>query len=183
MASHKPTLFDSIRPKGDIHMKWDPMSLLGLAILVFGVLSLLANVGLVDLHWYDLWPLMILGVGIAFELGFFLSREASAGLLVPGGTLTVIGAVFLVCIVFGWGIMAQLWPLFVLAPAIGMLQLYLFGGRQAVVLIPASIIGAVGLVFLAINLTSSEVLSVLLPVIMIAVGGLLLLNSPGRRHG
>ncbi|NLU41548.1 MAG: hypothetical protein GXX08_05045 [Firmicutes bacterium] len=164
-------------------MKWDSTSLLGLALLVFGVLSLLANVGAVDLDWYDLWPLAILGVGIAFELGFFMNRAANVGLLIPGGILTTVGAVFLICAVFGWDHMEKLWPFFVLAPAAGFIQLYLFGGRNRALLIPTFILSAVGFVFLVVNFTSTEVLSTLIPILMIAFGGFLLLNSPTRKSG
>jgi hypothetical protein len=163
-------------------MKWDSMSLLGLAILVFGVLSLLSNVGVVDLHWNDLWPLTILGAGIAFELGFFLNRQGNVGLLVPGGILTVIGAVFLIATVFGWDTIEHLWPFFVLAPAAGLFQLYLFGGRNRVLLIPTSILAAIGFVFLVVNFASKEVLSTVIPILMIAFGGFLLLNSSNSKQ-
>lgn len=164
-------------------MKWDPVSLLGLAIVVFGILALLANAGLVSIHWYELWPLLVLGIGLAFEFAFFLNRDASSGLLLPGGILTTVGCVFLIAVLFGWDVIGELWPLFVLAPAVGFFQMYLFGGREVGLLIPAAILGAVGLIFLIVNLISSEVLGTVFPIAMIIIGGILLLNSPKRRRG
>lgn len=164
-------------------MKCDPISLLGLAIVVFGVLALLANAGLVSIDWYELWPLLVLGIGLAFEFAFFLNQDASPGFLLPGGVLTTVGCVFLIAVLFGWDVIGELWPLFVLAPAVGFYQMYLFGGRQVGLLVPAVIFSAVGLVFLVVNLMSSEVLGTVFPIAMIIIGGLLLLNSPKRRRG
>jgi hypothetical protein len=48
--------------------------------------------------------------------------------------------------------MENLWPIFPLGVAIGLLQLYLFGGREKGLLIPIGILGAVSLFFLINNL-------------------------------
>ncbi len=48
--------------------------------------------------------------------------------------------------------MEYLWPIFPLGVAIGLFQLYLFGGREKRLLIPIGILGAVSIFFLINNL-------------------------------
>jgi membrane-bound ClpP family serine protease len=48
--------------------------------------------------------------------------------------------------------MENLWPIFLLGVAIGLLQAYLFGGREKYLLIPVGILGAISLFFLINNL-------------------------------
>ena len=89
--------------------------------------------------------------GIVFELSYFIYRK-DAGLLVPGGILITYGLLFLVNVISGWHLMEYLWPIFPLGVAIGLFQLYLFGGREKGLLIPVGILGAVSLFFLINNL-------------------------------
>ena len=139
----------------------------GLIFLSFGLVLLLANFGMINLTWRTFWPFIILAVGLSFELGYFAGGTKQPGLLVPGGILTTISIIFLICTFDGWHQMSLLWPLFILAPAIGLLQLYLFGGRRAELLVPVTILAVVGLTFLLINFRMS---AVMLAVIMIILG-------------
>ena len=125
--------------------------LFGLFLLFIGVLLILANFGVIEIAWDNLWPLFILIPGIVFELSYFIYRK-DAGLLVPGGILTTYGLLFLVNVNYGWHLMDNLWPIFPLGVAIGLFQLYLFGGREKGLLIPVGILGAVSLFFLVNNL-------------------------------
>ena len=125
--------------------------LFGLFLLIIGVLLILANFGAIEIAWDNLWPLFLLIPGIFFELSYFISRK-DAGLLVPGGILTTYGLLFSINVIFGWHLMDNLWPIFPLGVAIGLFQLYLFGGREKGLLIPVGILGAVSLFFLINNL-------------------------------
>jgi len=60
--------------------------LFGLFLLFIGVLLILANFGVIEIAWDNLWPLFLLIAGIFFELSYFISQK-DAGLLVPGGIL------------------------------------------------------------------------------------------------
>ena len=62
------------------------------------------------------------------------------------------GLLFSINVIFGWHLMDNLWPIFPLGVAIGLFQLYLFGGREKGLLIPVGILGAVSLFFLVNNL-------------------------------
>jgi len=125
--------------------------LFGLFLLFIGVLLILANFGVIEIAWDNLWPLFLLIPGIFFELSYFISRK-DAGLLVPGGILITYGLLFSINVIFGWHLMDNLWPIFPLGVAIGLFQLYLFGGREKGLLIPVGILGAVFLFFLINNL-------------------------------
>ena len=123
----------------------------GFLLLCIGVLLILSNFGIIEIVWEDLWPLFLLIPGILFELSYFIYRK-DAGLLVPGGILITYGLLFLVNIIYGWSLMEYLWPIFPLGVAIGLFQLYLFGGREKGLLIPVGILGAISLFFLINNL-------------------------------
>ena len=123
----------------------------GLSLLFIGVLMILANFGVIEIVWENLWPLFLLIPGIVFELSYFIYRK-DAGLLVPGGILITYGLLFSVNVTYGWHLMEDLWPIFPLGVAIGLLQLYIFGVREKGLLIPIGILGAISLFFLVNNL-------------------------------
>jgi hypothetical protein len=127
--------------------------LFGLFLLFIGVLLILANFGVIEIVWENLWPLFLLIPGILFELSYFTYRK-DAGLLVPGGILITYGLLFLfeeIDVMYGWHLMEDLWPIFPLGVAIGLFQLFLFGGREKRLLIPIGILGAISLFFLVNN--------------------------------
>ena len=125
--------------------------IVGFLLLFIGVILILSNYGVIEIIWDNLWPLFLLIPGIVFELSFFIYRK-DAGLLVPGGILITYGLLFLVNVTYGWRLMEGLWPIFPLGVAIGLLQLYLFGGLEKGLLIPIGILGAISLFFLVNNL-------------------------------
>jgi hypothetical protein len=125
--------------------------IVGLSLLFMGVLIILANFGVIEIVWENLWPLFLLIPGIVFELSYFIYRK-DAGLLVPGGILITYGLLFSVNVIYGWRLMEYLWPIFPLGVAIGLFQLYLFGVREKGLLIPVRILGAISLFFLINNL-------------------------------
>ncbi|GAH93341.1 unnamed protein product [marine sediment metagenome] len=142
--------------------------LFGLLLLFIGVLLILANFGVVKIVWENLWPLFLLIPGIIFELGYFIYRK-DAGLLVPGGILITYGLLFLANVIYGWHLMEDLWPIFPLGVAIGLLQLYLFGVREKGLLIPIGILGAISLFFLVNNLFFVD-FGLLVGIVLVVIG-------------
>ena len=137
--------------------------LFGLFLLLIGGLLILANFGVIEIAWDNLWPLFVLIPGILFELSYFNYRKdddnrggiedfPGSALLVLGGILITYGLLFLVNVIYGWHLMENLWPIFLLGVAIGLLQAYLFGRREKYLLIPVGILGAISLFFLINNL-------------------------------
>jgi len=142
--------------------------LFGLFLLFIGVLLILANFGVIEIVWENLWPLFLLIPGILFELSYFIYRK-DAGLLVPGGILITYGLLFSVNVIYGWHLMEDLWPIFPLGVAIGLFQLYLFGVREKGLLIPIGILGAISLFFLINNLFFID-LGLLVGIVLVVIG-------------
>lgn len=67
-----------------------------------------------------------------------------AGLLVPGGMFLVLGCLFWFETATGWAYSAMTWPVYIWAPALGLFELWYFGGRKTGALIPALILTAAG---------------------------------------
>lgn len=150
----------------------------GLVLIVLGVLFLLSNFGAFDLDWETLWTWVIILLGAIFWIGFLLDRSKD-GLIMPGTILLVVGIVFNVSARSDWGMMEDLWPFFILAPALGFYLMYLLGKRDRGVLVPAIILTIIGLVFL---MGTSSILRWLGPLIMIGIGALILV-ARGKGDG
>lgn len=151
-------------------MEKKEVSVLGWILVILGGLLLIGNLGLIRIDPENLWPLFPLGLGLFFELQFFAGGRKDPGLLVPGGIFITISVIFLTCVTLGWHWMGKLWPLFVLAPAVGFSQLYLFGERERGLLIPVGILSIVGLTFFANNLGYHRIWKIFIPLCMIIIG-------------
>ena len=145
----------------------------GVILIVLGLIFLLPN--FTSWRFDELWPLLILAVGATFLVGY-LENRTNYGLLMPATILIVIGCLFLYTETSGWHHMAELWPVFMLAPGIGFFMMYLFGKKEKGLLIPASILTGIGVIFL---FGQSEY-GYLWPIILIIVGIVLLMNSKPR---
>lgn len=127
-------------------MKRSGMGIGGAILIILGLLMLfkpMFQINIFDMEHF--WPLFVLVPGLIFEASFFLS-EANAGLLVPGGILTTIGGLFFFETFTNWNFAQYTWPVYILAVAIGLYQLYLFGGKIKGLLIPVGILTTVALV-------------------------------------
>ena len=144
----------------------------GLILIVLGFLFLLSNFGVLDFDWEILWTWVIIIIGVVFWLGFLFDRSKD-GLIMPGTVLLVVGTVFHVSARYDWALLEDLWPFFILAPALGFYLMYLLGKRDRGVLVPAIILTVIGLVFL---MNTSSVLRYLGPIIMIGIGVLILMT-------
>jgi len=145
----------------------------GLFFVVIGILALLAAINAISLSWDYFWPLFILVPGLAFEFSYFNRKSKdyrNAGILVPGGILLTVSVIFYINIFFGWHLMEYMWPLFILAPAIGLFQLYFFGKRNKGVLMATGILAGIGFFALIINLLRIDFFVYIFSIGLIAVG-------------
>ncbi len=145
----------------------------GLLFLFLGVIALLAAIGVVVLEWDYFWPLFLLLPGLSFEYGFFSKKGKNSGnpsILIPAGILITISILFYVNIFFGWHLMTLLWPVFILAPAIGLFQFYLFGSKNKGILLPVGILTGVGVFSLIITMLHINFFVYIFSVILITVG-------------
>lgn len=164
-------------------MKIHRGTLLGPLLLLAGLFLLFRG----DLHlgtgsiFAYFWPtLFVLPLGIFFHwLYFSVLGGKGVGVLVPGGVLlTVYGVCQIAMLLDNWSMM---WPGFILAPAVGLFELYWFGGRNKWLLIPINILTFLSLLFFAI-FSIGYVLSKLtggssiLAILLIGAGALALMS-------
>lgn len=118
---------------------------LGIVLVIVGVLGVLKrgfNIDIISI--LNFWPLLVLMIGISCEYSYF-SRRKSPELLVPGGILTTIGLLFIFELMTNWRFSGYTWGIYTLAVAIGLFQLYIFGGKEKGLLIPVVILTLVSL--------------------------------------
>jgi hypothetical protein len=142
----------------------------GILLIALGVLLFISTyLNLLTITWRNAWPILILLVGLVFEFGFFLgSSPDKAGLLVPGGILTVIGGLFFFETYTSWLYAKNTWPIYLLAVAFGLFQLYLFSGRPPGLLIPVSILTTIGCIALLLLIWQLKFSTVLAFVLIVA---------------
>ena len=143
----------------------------GAILIAMGVIFLIGNFSRVGME--ALWPIFPLLIGVGFWSGYFRDRK-NYGLLMPGSILVVVSLLFFYCNFLGWWHMETLWPVFILAPAVGFITMYFGGAKDQGLLVPAGILGAVGLIFLFLSSGFGDywpVLLIIAGVLLIAVWG------------
>lgn len=144
----------------------------GILLVVVGVLGVLSS--LFDIRffgWGNLWPIFVLGPGVCFEFAYFSTRRAP-GLLVPGGILTTLGLLFFFENLTGWIFSGFTWPVYLIAVAIGLFQLYWFGGRDRGLLIPVGILSTIAIVSFVTTIFSWISSSMVISILLVIVGAL-----------
>jgi predicted membrane protein len=171
-----------IRWNGGHVLKREGKPFWGIVLVVLGVLMILNQLNLFRFSW--LWgfsaPVILFVIAFFFVAGFMSKGPSSAGLLVPAGVLGGVGLTLLLGTTFG--LMYFVWPGFILAPAIGLLLMYLFSHEHNPgLLVPVGILVTVaGTCFLSTLLRMWHILwpgFILSPAV-----GLLLLYWFGERQ-
>ena len=158
---------------------------IGIGLVLLGGLALMGNftVSLLGfefqmLPFWRLWPVVVLGMGIALALpAAFIRGESWPGVLfIPALPIFVTGGILMTASLFHvWDIWAFLWPLEVLALALGFAFAALYT-RSYWLLIPTILIGLNGLVLQFCAVTGLwSAWSVLWTVEPLAIGMILLL--------
>ena len=160
----------------------------GILLILLGALFMVLQ--FIDFDfWGELWPFIIIGVGLLFFVAMFVSGRGNGALAIPGSVITMVGLILLFHNTFGfWETWAYAWTLIVVAAGIG---INIFGrytnqdkARQS-----GGIVARIGLVLfilfgiffeLFIGLTGVfEGSSLLWPVLLILLGVYLLLARSG----
>ncbi len=149
-------------------------------LIIVGLLLLGNNMGMIILDISKLWPLFLLVPGLLFELSYFTTRR-DVGVLVPGGILTVYGCLFFVNILTNWNAMDKLWPFFIFGPAVGLFQLYVFGGRDKGVLIASSILAVISMTMLSFTMFGFAK-NYIAPVALISIGFLIMFKGHNQKE-
>ena len=157
----------------------------GIILIFIGVGAILNNIFNIQfLTISKLWPVFVLFLGLSFEAGYF-SRGREPGLLVPGGILTTIGTLFFFETFTNWRFAEYTWPVYPLAVAIGLFQLYLFTGRKQGLLVPVFILTSVSVIAFAIMLFGNIFYwintSLIIPIVFIIIGIYMLIKSFSKK--
>ena len=116
--------------------------ILGIFLIVVGALFLF-----VRQFGSSFWLVFVWLPGILMEEKGL--RKHIPGLLVPAGVLLTVSAVLTVETLFPGFVEAGGWAFYVFAPAFGLLQMYLAGGRKNKgLLVPIGVLSALTLIFL-----------------------------------
>jgi hypothetical protein len=126
-----------------------------LFLILLGAFFLLVNIGaLPALSITQLWPGIVVLVGVMFWGGYFFGRQHDAGQAFVGTIVTLVGAFFFLFTLrvnipgYGpveWSDMGRLWPAFPLIVGVAFVVLWLAGRlRDGGVLVPAVILLLVG---------------------------------------
>ena len=140
--------------------------LVGLLLILIGGFSLITYIfHLNNKLIHHLWFLCVLIPGLYFEMNYFQTRK-NPGQLVPGGILTVIGLLFCFEILTRWDYSNYTWPIYLLAVAFGLFQLYLYDHQDKGLLIPITILCLISFLFyLQLFISSSLLLAIFLIII------------------
>jgi hypothetical protein len=125
-------------------------------LIAVGVFFLLVNLNILPrLSITELWPGIVMFVGLMFWLGFIFGSGHDAGLAFVGTIITLIGAFFFLFTLhvnvpgYGfiqWGDQGRLWPAYPTIVGLAFIVLWIANRfRDGGVLVPAAILIAVGL--------------------------------------
>jgi hypothetical protein len=152
-------------------------AVVGIIFIILGVLFLLKNFNVFNIYFdiFDIgniisifWPFFIIIPGLAFHSIYFTGKNKDAGVLVPGGILLITGITCQLSVFFNiWDIM---WPGFIMAVAVGLFELFLFGGREKGLLIPVCILGGISSILIFQFSIHYSVRNYLIPIILIIIG-------------
>lgn len=156
----------------------------GIILIFIGTSAILRQVFNIRIFSMEtFWPVFVLAPGLIFEFSYFTSRR-NPGLLVPGGVLTVIGSLFFFETLTSWKFAGYTWPVYVLAPAFGLFQLYIFSERKKGnhgLLIPVFILTTVGAFSLITSIFGNIFYwinsSLVLPIALILLGVFILFKN------
>ncbi len=160
-------------------------TLLILSGIVFFVIEgagrLLRPLG-IPLGWQNLWPLLLLVVGLAFWLPIVIwwnRRGELAGMAVPASLFTVNGLILLyTSLTRRWGDWSYLWALEPMALGFSFLVLYYLTSRPAGLgVVGVAFIGVGAFFFLAFASAFGGLVGLIGPLLLIALGLLLLMRG------
>jgi hypothetical protein len=155
----------------------------GLALIVIGILFLLGNFGVFKPNWEVIFTWMIMIMGILFWIGFLMDRNRGF-LIMPATILVIYGVAFFLIARYQSVTIANMGPIFILAPALGLYLTHLISERNRSILITSAVLGVISLIFL---LNSVPVLKYIWPVLTAALGVYIIMNPekkidvPGRQ--
>lgn len=125
--------------------------LVGVLLVIAGgfflLLQLIGNTLPFNFETGDYWPLIILTIGLTFEVVCYTTKKAP-GLIIPGGILTIIGFLFFFEVATDFRYAIYTWPVYILSVAVGLYQFYTFKKTNNQLKITSLIIAGIALLAL-----------------------------------
>jgi len=153
---------------------------LGMTLIFIGTLLILSTFNIIPSIGKLLskfWPMILIFISLLFHAGYY-SNKKDVGLLVPGGILLTLGVVFQTSEL--WNIYNVMWPGIILAPAVGLFELYYFGNRERGLLIPVGILSGISLFFFTFTIGKLSGLSKFIIPVGLIIAGLVILIKDRR---
>lgn len=123
----------------------------GVVLILIGLVLLLRQLGVVDLRWRYLYPIVLLCLGILFLVSMF--TKGDKGAIFPATVLLVLGLFFILrnFALFDFGFYfyeaREFWPIFPVAFGAGFVALFFFRENDWGVLLVGGILLFLGVVF------------------------------------
>jgi hypothetical protein len=160
--------------------------IIGFIFIFIGIVLILNKILALNFFYVNaFWPLFILIPGIILEGSFFLTKKTPV-ILLPGAILTLLGLLFSFENFTNWSYCQYTWPIYPLSLALGLLQLYYFGSKQKILLLPAAILAAISIIsfgsMLLNGILSYMDISLIIPIILILIGAFVLFKGNNNKH-
>ncbi len=145
-------------------------TVIGAVMVIFGLLIIF-----VPSFGLNLWLLFIWLPAIFMEYKAFVSEDK--GLFVPGGILSMVSLILTLNVIFPAFISNGGWALFIMAPAIGLFQLYAgTTPRNSALLVAPSILTAVSVFFVLLT-NMPSILGIFVGIALFVVGGIIIYTN------
>jgi len=158
----------------------------GLILILIGALLLVHKLSPYSFGWYEIYPLILMGLGALLFVSVPGKRDKGA--VFPGTILFLLGLFFFLrnYDVIPYYYMREVWPIFLIILGLAFVAIFITKPRDWGVLIPAGIFLFLGVVFLLrkfyiIYWDVWDIVSDYWPVILIIIGGGIILGSL-KRH-
>ncbi|GAB6189390.1 hypothetical protein JCM30566_11290 [Marinitoga arctica] len=141
----------------------------GLIFILLGGYLIISNIFEINIDWNLLWPVILLYFGLKFEISFFKDKK-NPGILVPGGILISVSILFFLVAILGYEMMKYLWPGFILAPAIGLLQLAIASKKVKEYIFPIIFLSGLSILFFIEQFIGIDIWNYFIGLVFISVG-------------
>jgi len=163
----------------------------GIVLVVIGLIILIHKMAIIQFDWYELYPLLFLGLGIWFLFKVFIYKKTNSAF--AGSLFLLLGIFFLLrnYDLYEFGFMFEVWPVFLLIFGIAFLVQFIVKPQDWGLLIPAGIFLFLGVGFLARNLhwhwlcpfEVTRILERYWPLALILIGAGIIASSLRNRSG
>ncbi|MCB0278409.1 MAG: hypothetical protein KDD94_02850 [Calditrichaeota bacterium] len=153
---------------------------IGLAFIIFGSLFILKDIDLIRFHWDEFWPIVPSLIALTIWINFLMNPR-KYDLLMPATILTVYSALFWSVLFIDRLYFSDLWPVFLLGPALGfwLLQLSPYSPRNY--LVPALILTGLAVIFL-LDIHYRINANVAVGIALVLIGLIISVKRNSRKH-